>query len=77
MQTGQHVQGITTAATIWIMTAIGLAIGAGYYVPALATFGLLYLGILASPYVNKVVARHAARLDESIDDTINEHEKTQ
>ena len=70
MQTGGHIQGITTAATIWIMTAIGLAIGAGYYAPALAAFLLLLFGVVASPYVDRIVARRAARIDESYDDTI-------
>lgn len=33
----QHeVQGITTAATIWLVAAIGLAIGIGYYSAAIA-----------------------------------------
>lgn len=32
-----EVHGITTAATIWVVSAIGLAIGAGYYSAALVT----------------------------------------
>lgn len=41
------VHGLTTAATIWVMAGIGLAIGTGYYAPAVATTVLL-LGILAA-----------------------------
>ncbi|MDX9892972.1 MAG: MgtC/SapB family protein [Patescibacteria group bacterium] len=29
-----EVHGITTAATIWVVSAIGLAVGAGYFLPA-------------------------------------------
>jgi len=76
MQTGGHIQGITTAATIWIMTAIGLAIGAGYYLPALVAFGLLLLGVLVSPAIDRLVAKHAARIDESYDDTINDRRQS-
>lgn len=31
---GVNIKGLTTAATIWVMAAIGLGIGAGMYVPA-------------------------------------------
>lgn len=33
---GASVRGLTTAATIWITSAIGILIGIGFYVPALA-----------------------------------------
>lgn len=34
---GAKVQGVTTAATIWITAAVGVAIGSGFYTPALLT----------------------------------------
>ncbi|MEI6510236.1 MAG: MgtC/SapB family protein [bacterium] len=37
---GLTVRGITTAATIWVTAAIGLASGAGLYLPALFTLAL-------------------------------------
>lgn len=37
IQARGSVHGLTTAATIWVMAGIGLAIGSGYYVPAAAT----------------------------------------
>ena len=45
---GLSVRGLTTAATLWLVAAIGMAVGAGYYSAALiATFGaLLTLGPL-------------------------------
>jgi putative Mg2+ transporter-C (MgtC) family protein len=56
----EHVQGVTTAATIFVVAAIGMCAGAGLMIPAalstiLVLFGLLILGILeesvfARPY---------------------------
>jgi putative Mg2+ transporter-C (MgtC) family protein len=37
---GLSVRGLTTAATLWVVAAIGMASGAGYYWPAVATTGL-------------------------------------
>jgi putative Mg2+ transporter-C (MgtC) family protein len=34
---GPNVRGLTTAATLWAVAAIGLAAGAGYYAGAVAT----------------------------------------
>jgi len=35
IQSGSHVHGITTAASIWVVAALGLAVGMGYYSAAL------------------------------------------
>jgi len=55
MRTGMHVQGITTAATIWLMAGVGLAIGAGYYVPAVAVVVLVWLGFLLDPHIDRLI----------------------
>jgi putative Mg2+ transporter-C (MgtC) family protein len=43
-----HVQGLTTAADLWVIAGIGLAIGLGYYltaiVSAIIVFVILFLG---------------------------------
>jgi putative Mg2+ transporter-C (MgtC) family protein len=36
-QDGRHVQGLTTAATVWITAAVGLSVGLGWLWPALVT----------------------------------------
>src|SRR5438105_4634698 len=45
---GLSVRGLTTAATLWVVAAIGVAAGAGWYGPALITtlFTILALGPL-------------------------------
>ncbi|MDD5593851.1 MAG: MgtC/SapB family protein [Candidatus Margulisbacteria bacterium] len=37
VQTGSGVRGITTAASIWVTAAIGIAAGAGFYVEAVVS----------------------------------------
>ena len=41
IQARGSVHGLTTAATIWVMAGVGMAIGAGSYAPALATTAIL------------------------------------
>lgn len=41
------VHGLTTAATIWVMAGIGIAIGSGYFAPAIAGTALL-IGVLVA-----------------------------
>jgi putative Mg2+ transporter-C (MgtC) family protein len=50
MREGASVQGLTTAAGLWVVACIGLAVGAGLYVPAIATtililFVLIYFTV--------------------------------
>ena len=37
MRRSNHVSGLTTAAMLWVVAGIGLSVGAGFYVPAVAT----------------------------------------
>jgi len=50
-----RVNGITTAATIWVVAAVGMGIGAGYYFAAACSsiFIILILAIL--PFVEKYI----------------------
>ena len=42
---GLAVRGLTTAATLWVVAAIGMAVGAGYYSAAVITSGLVLLSL--------------------------------
>jgi len=48
LRSGQHVHGLTTAATIWVNAAIGMAFGLGSYTVAAggATLTLVVLAVL-------------------------------
>ena len=43
---GYTVRGLTTAASIWVVAAIGLTVGAGMYVPAIITTVIVILSLM-------------------------------
>ena len=43
---GGHIEGLTTAATIWVMAAIGLATGAGLYIVSVVTTGVTLIVLM-------------------------------
>lgn len=45
LKTGATVQGLTTAACIWIVSAIGLAVGAGQYAAAITGFFITFISL--------------------------------
>ncbi len=45
IKTGASVQGLTTAACVWIVSAIGLAIGSGQYAAGIAGFGITFVSL--------------------------------
>jgi putative Mg2+ transporter-C (MgtC) family protein len=56
MREGEHVTGLTTAATIWVMASIGMAVGFGYFaLAAVATAATLIVQVVL------------ARMDELVD----------
>ncbi|GIO85369.1 MgtC family membrane protein [Paenibacillus faecis] len=57
MQKGASIKGLTTAATLWVMAAIGLAVGAGFYYPAAITCLIVIISLKA---LNKVEHRFLA-----------------
>jgi putative Mg2+ transporter-C (MgtC) family protein len=56
------VKGLTTAASMWLVTGIGLAIGAGYYIPALTSV-LLSLTVL---YGFRQIKKHLPKDEHTI-----------
>ena len=53
MRTKNHVVGLTTAATLWVVSCIGLAIGIGFYGAAILTALLVFI-ILELTYTFKI-----------------------
>jgi len=47
LRLGNSIKGITTAASIWAAAAVGLAIGAGLFVPAAMAVGLILVALVA------------------------------
>ncbi len=60
---GYSVRGITTAATIWAVAAMGMAIGVELYIVAIAGAVLLFLVLEAQPLTRRVERAIAPRED--------------
>ncbi len=78
IKNGNKVQGVTTAATIWITAAIGIAIGSGFYVSGIITTIMVLLlnpiaqlqyryGLKGDFYTIKVPLRHEQILEKIFD----------
>ncbi|WP_018978228.1 MgtC/SapB family protein [Saccharibacillus kuerlensis] len=53
--TGKAITGLTTAASLWVVAAIGLAVGAGFYFAAILTTLIVFLTLLV---LNSVEQRY-------------------
>lgn len=67
---GLSVRGLTTAASIWITAAIGILIGIGFYVPAIAATALTLATLTAFRWIenrlpSQSYAHHAIRFNRS------------
>lgn len=52
-----QVKGLTTACVIWIVAAIGMAIGGGYYAQATGVTAIVLASLLIFPFVENFVER--------------------
>lgn len=60
MRMGPNVKGLTTAATIWTVAALGLAIGAGLYFEAVVVWAILFAALyLFSKFEKRFLATKA------------------
>lgn len=85
IQARGSVHGLTTAATIWVMAGVGLAIGAGTYAPALTTTAILLLVLVALGWAERhfapprrfvhfaVVARRGPGLIDAVNELTERH----
>jgi putative Mg2+ transporter-C (MgtC) family protein len=68
---GGVVRGLTTAASVWVVAAIGLAVGGGMYITAVVATGLTLLILVGLKPLERVVVRRrlpaSARLDLVLD----------
>ncbi len=63
LRQGEEVHGLTTAASIWVAAAIGMAIGFGFYMTAIASSIFVLLTLIGLGWVEKrfFPARHNRR----------------
>ncbi len=60
VQTGINVRGLTTAASIWASSAIGILVGVGFYLAALGLAGLIVLSMAIVPRLERLLPARAA-----------------
>jgi putative Mg2+ transporter-C (MgtC) family protein len=58
---GATVSGLTTAASLWVVAAVGLAVGAGYYFPALITTAIVFLGLVLRSQLDQLFGHKKSR----------------
>lgn len=58
---GKLIQGITTAASIWSVAAVGLAVGGGMYMEAIAATVIIMLILVAVGFFEQRVIRPKAK----------------
>jgi len=56
MREGATVKGLTTAASLWVVAGVGLAVGAGFYFSAVATTGVVFLSLIYLGKVERLMA---------------------
>jgi putative Mg2+ transporter-C (MgtC) family protein len=59
---GVNVKGLATAASLWTMAMVGLAVGGGYYLPAVATTVLLWITLVILTFMeNRFIRSYVTR----------------
>ena len=68
-----QVKGLTTASVIWIVAAIGMAVGAGYYVQAISVTAIVLISLLLFPFVEDAMEkRYTKRIYRIVKEFDNE-----
>ncbi len=57
MRSGLGIKGLTTAASLWVVAGIGLAVGAGSFINAVITTGIVLLILIYMPKLEKFYSK--------------------
>ena len=57
MRTGMDIQGLTTAATIWVNASIGIAVGGGAYRVAIISTAVTLVALVLLDPMERIIAR--------------------
>jgi len=55
IQAQGHVHGLTTASTLWVVSGLGLVIGAGYYLIAAIYTGIVVITLFVFPTLERLI----------------------
>lgn len=67
LRQGNEVHGLTTAASIWVVAAIGMAVGFGFYIPAIFTTLLILAMLFLLRPVEKVLFHRYKNIQEKVE----------
>lgn len=67
LRQGNEVHGLTTAASIWVVAAIGMAIGFGFYVPGIFATGLILAMLFLLRPVEKLLFHRFKKVQEAVE----------
>lgn len=70
-----QIKGLTTAATLWVTAALGLAIGIGFYTAALISLLLVIITLICLPFIERHIDRNSKRLELMVEIKANENLK--
>lgn len=74
-RTKDEVHGLTTAATLWAVAAVGIAIGAGYVIEGvISTFAIMMILSIASRFDNYFTRKRSLEYRVDVDGWINQLE---
>lgn len=62
MREGASIRGLTTAAALWVVSGLGLAAGAGMYIPAAVTAACALASLHFLPRVERRISRREAAI---------------
>ncbi|MCM3749985.1 MgtC/SapB family protein [Paenibacillus pasadenensis] len=63
LRTGLSISGLTTAASLWVVAALGLAVGAGFYYGALLTAFLVLVSLFLLNKLEKYFTRNRKHIE--------------
>jgi putative Mg2+ transporter-C (MgtC) family protein len=58
---GGTVRGLTTAASLWAVSCVGLAVGAGFYWVGIAASAVIYIILVVLKYIEQIMAEKQPR----------------
>jgi putative Mg2+ transporter-C (MgtC) family protein len=67
LRQGSEVHGLTTAASIWVVAAIGMSVGFGFYVPAIFTTILILMMLFLLRPIEKRLFHRYQSIKESVE----------
>lgn len=72
LKDGFSVRGLTTAATLWVVACVGLAVGGGFYIAAILTTFLVYVSLkIWGTSSVKTSSRYLSVMVYSVDETVD------